>query len=157
MSVLIKLDGLVPRIIARHVALSAVYAELLIDDCNHLLLIVQLVVFADARNSPPDLLRNFGDRFWLCVSISLSDGVGWHELGRGEQVAAQVALYFDFVPLFLVWPKLGKLEPAVDCGNSSGGRLAVPTSQVGSGLEIKIRLESGDVILNNGEVLILNR
>ncbi len=83
MSVLIELDGLVASVVARHVALAAVDAKLGIDQGNHVLsankiifillfwgkcvvlwiflLVVQVVVGADALQRPPDDLANLGD------------------------------------------------------------------------------------------------
>ena len=47
MGVRVELDGLVTRIVTRHVTLSTIDAHLIINDCHYLLLVVQLVVRAD--------------------------------------------------------------------------------------------------------------
>ena len=49
----VKGDGLVAGVVADHVALSAVDAHVLVDQCHHLLRVVQLIVGSDVRQSLP--------------------------------------------------------------------------------------------------------
>ena len=49
----VKGDGLVARVVADHVALSAVDAHVLVDQRHHLFCVVQLIVGSDVRQSLP--------------------------------------------------------------------------------------------------------
>ena len=53
-SLWVKCDGLVARVVACHVALATIDAHFLINNCDCLLFVVQAVVVSDARKGETD-------------------------------------------------------------------------------------------------------
>mmetsp|Transcript_20252 Transcript_20252/g.49199 ORF Transcript_20252/g.49199 Transcript_20252/m.49199 type:complete len:206 (+) Transcript_20252:636-1253(+) len=150
----IERDGLVGVVVAGHVALAAVDAEALVDEGQHLLASLQVVVRLHV------LAHRHTDQI---VDLAGRDGVGVRVDNRigvllsswcGWRLFAALLPHGD--PPLLKRTEMGQLR--VRTAISGDGRcLQVPLAEVFSAHHVEVRLEPRDVVVNNREVLVLNR
>mmetsp|Transcript_49159 Transcript_49159/g.123574 ORF Transcript_49159/g.123574 Transcript_49159/m.123574 type:complete len:372 (-) Transcript_49159:2024-3139(-) len=149
-------DRSIARVIAGHVALATVDAQLVVHHGYLLLLVVQLVVGTDAAESTTQLV------------LDTRDGGRIHRnhlrfLGLSEQIRILDRLLTQNTTLQFVlaeaWQSIGLAE--LDATSShqllERGALVVPIGKVLARLQIEIGLEAGHVVLDDREILVLNR
>ena len=88
----IKVDGLVARVVAGHVALSAVDAKILIDEGDDLLAVVEVVVVADAWEGKTDFRFDGADAFDGVATLGLDHALQLEALGLEHAVFVSVKL-----------------------------------------------------------------
>eukprot|EP00162_Nutomonas_longa_P013024 comp21380_c0_seq1/m.46109 comp21380_c0_seq1/g.46109 ORF comp21380_c0_seq1/g.46109 comp21380_c0_seq1/m.46109 type:complete len:938 (+) comp21380_c0_seq1:129-2942(+) len=152
-----KGDCLVARVIACHVALAAVDAQIIIHKRNNLLLVVQLVVVGDLVKRLAKNVRNTRDLARLHKRRTL-------ELLLAAQRRVLELVLADLPALLLIVSKLGQMlarglaelllgRALVELGRS----LAVPLAQILARELVQVVLESHHIVVNHSKVLVLNR
>jgi len=92
MGLCIKVDGLIARVIACHVALSAVDAKVLIDESDDLLAVVEVVVVADTWEGKTDFRFDGADAFDGLAALGLDHVLQLETLGLEHRVFVSVEL-----------------------------------------------------------------
>mmetsp|Transcript_20962 Transcript_20962/g.37346 ORF Transcript_20962/g.37346 Transcript_20962/m.37346 type:complete len:630 (+) Transcript_20962:422-2311(+) len=154
----VESDRLVAVVVTRHIALAAVNAQVLVDLSDHVLLLAQLVPRADTRHgSTYDVVD-----FWH-VTGELGTGASTVILGRDGELLLLTLLGLDVFLFLLIRAEVGQIclgrlgfDPGVLLRRLDRSTLAVPLTEVVARLEVQSRLEAGDVVVDDGVVLVLH-